>query len=310
MPMSSTDQNLQVITPQLCECLGAEVIAVRTLPASLPPDRPARAYRLVLTDGRVVKVRKIEPQVDAPMVARILAAMHDPGFADLLAIVDGMLVEEWIDGAEVADPPSNDVLAQAGDLLGRLHALDRLDDVPLRHIAPTSADRQRIEHDLEVVVRAGALDAQIGQRLRAAAIACDPGAALVGACHRDFCGENMVLDQHGRLRVIDNETMAIAAFDFDLQRAAYRWRLAAEQWKVFLRAYRVHREPSLTERDTFFWRLRAVTLSAAFRVGRRLPSAAVPLAELRALSERAERFDDASVDVLAQSGKLRSKERP
>ena len=266
--------------------LGAGV--VETSPLLSAGETVPRVYRATLADGRVVKARRIEDDVDGAMVARILAALNDPAFARVLLARDGALIEEWIDGVPLPDPPGGDVLAQAGDLLGRLHALERLDGVPVHGMVPTTRDLWRIEHDLEIVVRAGALGEAIGRRLLAAAVDCDPGETPVGVCHRDFCGENMVLDRHGRLRVVDNERMLVAPLDFDLERTAYRWGLAAAAWAAFLRAYRVHREPPAKDDVAFFWRLRAVTLSASFRVERGAASAAIPLAELRKLYVGAE----------------------
>jgi Ser/Thr protein kinase RdoA (MazF antagonist) len=274
------------LAPELpAEVLGCEVIEAVPLSSSLGPGATPRVHRVALADGRVVKVRRTDEHVDAPLVARILAALRHPAFAPPLALHDGALIEEWIEGAPLDDPPGDDALAQAGDLLGRLHALESLDGLPLHDMAPTARELWRIEHDLEIVARAGALERETARRLLARAVECDPGAALTGVCHRDFCAENLIVDGRGRLRVVDNETVTIAALDFDLQRTAYRWALPAERWAVFLDAYRAHREPPDDGDAALFWRLRAVTLSASFRVTRGAPTAAAPLAELRRLGE-------------------------
>lgn len=275
------EPDLGVSHSTLNERLGTEVVEVRELPSSSTPGTTARAHRVVLADGRVVKVRRLEAHEDAALTARILAAMDDPRFARLLDSWDEVAIEEWIDGQPLADPPGDDVLRQAGDLLGRLHARDNLDGAALHRMAPTTRDLWRIEHDLATVRRKGGLDAGIARRLLAAAVDRDPGEAVIGLCHRDFCGENMVLDAEGRIRVVDNASLSVAALDFDLQRTAYRWGLGAERWAVFLQAYRAHREPDLGEESAFFWWLRAVTLSARFRLARGAASAAVPLAELK-----------------------------
>jgi Phosphotransferase enzyme family len=250
----------------LSERLGAEVIEVRPQSSSSGLGTTPRVHRVALADGRVVKVRRLDDH------------------SDLLECWGDTLIEEWIDGQPLADPPGDDALAQAGDLLGRLHARERLDGVAVHRTVPTTRDLWRIERDLAIITSAEALDAETGRRLLAAAVDCDPGETMIGMCHLDFCGENMVLDRRGRLRVVDNATMSVAALDFDLQRTAYRWGLAAERWDVFLRAYRAHREPHLTDQSALFWRLRAVAVSARFRVAGRAASASVPLAELSRLS--------------------------
>src|SRR5690606_4751555 len=63
--------------------------------------------------------------------------------------------------------------------------------------------------------------------------ALDPGHAPAVLIHLDFCTENMVVDAHGALRVIDNEQLEIAAAGLDLARTFCRWPMPDAAWERF-----------------------------------------------------------------------------
>jgi Ser/Thr protein kinase RdoA (MazF antagonist) len=271
----------------LRSALGAEVLELEPI-STLRRPGPARvAYRLATADGRRFKLRVLASPEDAARIERILHALDEPRFSRVLGRCGPVLLEEWIEGQPLSEPPPPATLAEAGDLLGRVHARRDLDGSALHERESTSSHRERIASDLQTLVELGSLPAPAAQRLVDAAAAGDPGQAVTGLCHLDFCGENMLLDARGGLHVIDNEHLAVGALDYDLQRCLSRWALAPAARAAFLAAYAAHRDPELPAAAAFFWRLRSASLSACLRVRLGLERASVPIGELARMADEA-----------------------
>jgi len=272
----------------LAAWLGAEVAELAPAGAEPWPGAGCRTWRVTLADARRFKLRRLRAVADGGVVSTLLrefAASGAAGAARFAGVVDqrgDLLLEEWIDGEPLPDPPPDALLAEAGDLLGRLHAHGRAPGARRADLVPTAAHRASIERQLGDLRAAGALSAATAGRLREAGRAWDPRETEAGVTHRDLCADNLLVGRDGHLVVIDNETMLTGPLDFDLARSDYRWPLAPEQRACFLRAYAAHRDPCTEPAAARFWRLRALTLSACFRLRQAgLAAAAVPLAALR-----------------------------
>jgi aminoglycoside phosphotransferase (APT) family kinase protein len=274
------DARLAGALAPLIRTLGSGVTEITPISKLQRHSSLLGAYRVSLADGRTLKLRLLPAPELGQRVKRILLGMDDSRFARIVGRHGRALVEEWIEGAPPADPPHAETAAEAGDLLGRLHARRSLGGLALHASAPTTAHRQHIESDLSLLVDVGRLDASTAKRLVAVAAAGDPGEAVTGIGHFDFCGENMIVDTCGRLRIIDNEHLAIGPLDFDLQRSLHRWGLPPHSRAAFLGAYAAHRGPELGAARACFWRLRSVAKSACVRVRLGHESASEPLAEL------------------------------
>ncbi len=125
-------------------------------------------------------------------------------------------------------------------------------------------------------------DASLAREL---AGALDPGATVAGLCHGDFCAENMLLATDGRLRVIDNESLAVAPIDRDVARTFVRWPMSAAVREAFLDGYAARRDPATALRHERFWRLCVSVRSAHLRAVRKRMDATAALAEIAALLE-------------------------
>jgi Ser/Thr protein kinase RdoA (MazF antagonist) len=125
-----------------------------------------------------------------------------------------------------------------------------------------SSDRPR--EDLAALVDARRVATDTAARLAAELEALDPGGSAPVLIHRDFCGENMVIDRAGCLRVIDNEWFAAGPAGFDLGRAYCRWPISQPAWERFLGGYRALApiEPSVLR----FWQLAVAIWSARIRL--------------------------------------------
>ena len=196
-----------------------------------------------------------------------------------------MLLEEWIDGAELGDGcPSAARIAEAGALLAGLHARTTLIGETLLERRDTQDWRARSEADLQSLTDASALDAAAADRIRAELEALDPRRALFGLIHSDFCGENMLIDGVGRLRVIDNERLRVDALGFDVARCWYRWSLPPAAWEDLRSAYAGALRCSEPLDAFAFWQRVVLVKSAALRQRIDPTRAHVPLDRLRELA--------------------------
>jgi Ser/Thr protein kinase RdoA (MazF antagonist) len=229
------------VVPQLSEAIHAALAAHGWTPrrAALVSPLGARkgrrgAYRIEDDAGRVVKARQFEDADTARRVFELRAGL-EAAFAPALARHDTVILEEWIEGVPVAAGDWDRWVEPAGALLGRLHAR------PLPpYAATTTSTRAWIEDaasDLETLGTARALTSAEVARLRAAIGAHDPGTARTALAHLDFCADNMVVDGQDRLRVIDNELLAIRPPGLDLARTFHLWPMPAAAWARFRGGY-------------------------------------------------------------------------
>ena len=190
------------------------------------------AYRVTLEDGRTVKARHFGSEAAARRALELQAGLEE-AFACAVAQDGPVLVEQWIEGIPLNDIEAAARADEAGGLLGRLHS------TPLgacaASVVATGPWRQAAESDLALLGGATDLGARDVEMLRAEIARRDPGSAPAVLIHKDFCVENMLVDRHGRLRIIDNEQLEIAPAGFDLGRTFHRWPMADATWTRFLR---------------------------------------------------------------------------
>jgi thiamine kinase-like enzyme len=266
------------------ERAGLRARSVHAL-ARIEPAASGRAvFRIELEAGRRIKARRLDDEATARRLFEIRAELP-PAFAPALCRHGRVLLEEWIEGEELADVrPSDAQVSEAGTLLAQLHARETLAGAALHAWRSTQAWREQSEQGLASLVAGAALDAQAARGIGAALARCDPQRALVGLVHSDFCGENMLIDGAGRLRVIDNERLRVDALGFDVARSWYRWALPTPAWEIFTSSYATgmpFREPL---ENLGFWSVVVVVKSAVLRLRMDPGRAHVPLARLRAMA--------------------------
>jgi aminoglycoside phosphotransferase len=234
-----------------------------------------RAYRVELEDGRTIKARWLESEETCRRLVALRTGI-DAAFAPVIGHHGRVLLEAWIDGAPLSALDADVRADEAGALLGRLHATD-VDDLPAT--LPTHTWRQRATAELAALAQARVLDDAAVATLAAELRRRDPGSAAVVLAHRDFCAENMLIDRHQRLHVIDNEWLAIAPAAFDLGRTFSRWPMPDGVWRRFIAAYRsaARFDPG----PLAFWTIVAAVKSARIRLREGPDRLAVPLAVLR-----------------------------
>ncbi len=283
------DANLAFILDAVRAALARRGWAPSEISVLSPPSARKRGratFRVALEKGgtvEAVKARWLESSAEAARLFAIRATL-DEAFAPPIVADDRLLLEVWIEGARVAalggDPTSGAIAEEAGAILGRLHAHPI--DAARAHTS-TARWRHDAESDLAALSAAGRLTRSDVAVLAATLAANDPRHTALALVHRDFCGENIVRDARGRLRVIDNEWLEVGPAGFDLGRSQCRWPMDARTWRRFLAGYAS--ATPLDEPSLAFWQVVAALWSARIRLGS--PHVAEPLAVIQRLAREA-----------------------
>jgi thiamine kinase-like enzyme len=257
------------IERELAAVLAARNLSARRLGVVSPLGRAKGvrlAWRIDLADGTTLKLRHFGTSHDAERHLE-LRALLEPAFAPAIAQWDGFVVEQWIDGEPLGDDDAERRAEEAGALLARLHRTALARDVAADvDTAPWVA---RAHADLERLVAAVALAEGDARKLRVEIDRRAPRFARATLVHLDFCAENMVIDREGRLRVVDNELVAVRPAALDLGRSFHRWPMPRDLWARFFASYRraSHEAPE----PTGFWRIAAALTGARVYVERGAP---------------------------------------
>lgn len=203
------------ITDEIEDALRRQAFAARRLVLVSPPSARKRGrcvYRVDLADGRTLKARRLESAAAARHLVALRAGI-DAAFAPVVARHDAVLLEAWIEGTLLTalDPEAR--AAEAGALLARLHATTVA-------TAATALDvgalRDRARAELGTVAATGKITAAERASLARLLERHPPSVAASVLVHRDFCAENMLVDPQGRMHVIDNEWLDVAAAPDDV----------------------------------------------------------------------------------------------
>ena len=234
-------------------------------------------------DRGIVKARLLENEPTARQLAAFRRELSDD-FTPLISQCGRVLLEEWIDGDPLPDMPESRWVTAAGGILGDLHARPTLGHRMLHEVCPTADHHISAQKCLRRIATMGALREKDVARLEQILRQYDPLQTTYGLVHLDFCGENMVIDRAGRLRVVDNERIGLNSICADLARPWYRWALPAPEWDSFCSAY-ASRLPFPNPLDSFpFWKIVAIARSAELRLLAYPEKAYVPLGYLKALA--------------------------
>ncbi len=234
---------------------------------------------LDLAGGRRIKARLLEDHRTAAALCALRAGLPSD-FAPVVARSGRVLLEEWIDGADLARTRARArCLADAARLLAGLHATRTVAGRAIRALRRTTPWRRESEERLRRLCEDGLLPVAHANVLRRVLAAHDPHRTRTGLTHSDLCGENLVRDRAGRLRVIDNERLGLRPFGYDLARTRYRWGLDQKAWSAFLAAYS-RRHPATARRASPFWDVVVAAESAMIRRRVDARRAAAPIAAL------------------------------
>jgi len=236
-----------------CSARGYRLVT--TLPS---PHASRCAFRVRLSDGRTVKLRRLSREEDAETLCRLRESLP-VGFVPVLARTKAFLLEPWIEGRRLRGSAEKR-LAQASTLLRALHGARS--PIP----ALPSAYVDEVELGLEELRRARTLSRTSMMQLHDLALGSRPHEVRETLLHLDFCAENIVIAPDDAMWVIDNETVAMGPVPLELARIRHRWRMSDAAWRRFLASYGED-EPAP------FWHVLARLRGAGMRVRKQLPLA-------------------------------------
>ncbi|MBI3800891.1 MAG: aminoglycoside phosphotransferase family protein [Deltaproteobacteria bacterium] len=248
------------------------------------PGYQPSAFRLRFADGRILKGRQFGGITRAVKVEYVLQHVHHQGFPKSVARSGRALLTEWVEGHPLAPAGGNpELLRQCGALQGFMHNVAVPDDSPYQPRDTIQDWHARLEHNLAELLKARVLEKSEARRAFELAVRYAPSSYAVGFVHRDFCGENLIQRPSGDICIIDNETLALDAYDYDLGRTWYRWPMNPAQRQAYLDGYQCYRNAKDFLMHFPYWGIAAVVIAAGFRLQKQTGAASVPLQRLRAL---------------------------
>jgi hypothetical protein len=268
---------------ELLARLGAEAVAAEAITTLHLQGSQCFAYRVTLADGRRVKLRRPSRPERAARAWQLLESIADARFAMVILREGDLVVEEWVDGTPVGESPRPEHVASAAAFLAALHRV-RIDGIDTGQVMSTTAMRDATCSRLEGLRQYALLAGDKETRLSTAVRSLAPTTAATGITHNDLCGENLVVDVSGKLRIVDYDDVAPGFVDLDLARTWYRWELEPTSWEHFLAQYVAEGGTRPAASAFEFWKIAAVTKSAVVRLAASPEQREHALARLRALA--------------------------
>ena len=271
----------------LVETLGSPLVSVSAVTTLSPLCAGSASFRLQLGDGRIMKGRRLKTGETAQKIEYLSQFLDTRLFPRVLARCGEALLTEWIDGQPLTSSQSSpDIMRRCGALHGMLHTRPLPGELSKKCQRVARDWQAKLERSIRDLVRQDALTNQEGERLLDLAATRAPGDIAVGITHKDFCAENILIGAHGDVVVIDNETLSIDAFDYDLGRTWYRWPMTPFQREAYYDGYNQYRNSTGFRTHFAYWLIAVLVRSALFYLEAGTREAWGPLPHLRRLLER------------------------
>ena len=244
------------------------------------------SFRAHLAGRWSVKLRCCFSERQAWELERLRRALADElPLSRILGREGRWLIEEWVEGAALAEPGTA-AAAWAGDLLGRIHSAVPPEGVAPRRLATPAEAREEVESLLASLEAQGALTSTTAAQLRAGIALRAPEQLPLGITHTDLCPENVVRRPDATLVCVDQGAMTLGPIDVDLARLWYRWPMSETEREAFHWRYAEHRDASSFFASYWFHRVLVLARSAWLRLRGEPRRASQPLGLLRAMVER------------------------
>lgn len=246
--------------------LDLEVIECEPVFGSGNDRAGAHSFRLVLADGAWVKAQ-ILPRVEDAMRVETLLAFAGLRFLPLpIGRSESILLLPWIPGEPLDSAVVDPSLAEAaGAMLAAIHQVKPPPECRGENTVVASL-LSRLPRWLDALVQARLLGAPEAALIESTAARFAPPRCAIGLTHSDWCGENLVQAPDGSLCAIDNETLILDAYAFDLARTWSRWPLPPVSWTAFLGSYRACGGDVEGLESFPFWAIMASVTGAYFRL--------------------------------------------
>jgi tRNA A-37 threonylcarbamoyl transferase component Bud32 len=228
----------------------------------------ARAsFRLEFIDGTLFKGRRFESGADAERVDLLSQLLDQRHFPRVVDRSGAALLVEWIDGHPVPSQlPDIDTWRHCGEVMGAMHVLRPSQELEARYGCTAAGWQTRLRANIDELARLRALDKREVQLALGLAGSSAPGDVATGLIHGDFCAENFIETTTGGIAVVDNETLSIDAYAYDLARTWSRWPMHRRHVQAFYEGYHRYRESTDFREHFLFWIIAVLTEAAVFRM--------------------------------------------
>jgi len=278
----------------LVSTIDSPLVDVTPLAGMGYPGYQPSAFRLRFADGCLLKGRRFGSASRAATVEYVLQHVDHPGFPKVLARSGKTLLMEWVEGQPLNSADCTlEGLRQCGALQGVMHCVQVPEGSPYQPHDPIQERHAKLKRDLTVLAETRVLNESEAQHSFSLAMRYAPRDYAIGFVHRDFCVENLIRRPSGDMCVIDNETLAIDAYDYDLGRTWYRWPLRLWQRQAYLDGYQRYRSAKDFLAHFPYWGIAAVVGAAVFRVQKHIQATLPPTRMLRLLLHDLEQGGDA-----------------
>jgi hypothetical protein len=269
----------------LIDAVGVPVVEVCQVTTIPPADGQRGSFRVTFADGQILKARLLRTPGDVERVTRLSSLLDPRFFPPVLARHGRAVLTRWIPGISM---PGGNWTAADLRACGRVHA--SIHRLPVPADAPDSCrspvrSEQRLERLLDELVARGMLDACQANAVQYLTDAAAPPRQSTAICHRDFCGDNIIIGAAGEVCVIDNEGLAIDSPEYDLARTWYRWPMTTDEQRAYAEGYGAHEHVARFAAHFLHWALIVLVESVAYRMRVGAASVRLPLKRLARLLE-------------------------
>ena len=281
-----------------------ELIKILKLPVTgttplttLPSGSKRACFKLDLADGRILKARIVDTDADGARIEYLTSLLDRRHFPKLITRRGCVLLTEWANGASLAglNWPLH-LLNTCGSLQGSLHTVSVPVEQTRGEVRSSLKRHGELEKRIQTLENSRIIEEHECRNLKELARVHAPEEFDVGLVHGDFCSDNIVVDGHEHVHVIDNETLAIDAYDYDLARTWYRWPMSSIQSKAYFHGYGHHRSLETFLAHFPYWAISALVDSALFRLRCEPRELSTPVERLRNLLKNLrDRTDFASI---------------
>jgi thiamine kinase-like enzyme len=285
-PRSAPTERLGPDLRRLIAGLDAPVLRIEEITGLPSPVLARRTFRVALTDGRVLKGRRLEDEQHAVRMVLLRTRLPDDRFSRIVAAGGAAVLEEWVSGRDLTEADAVDpaLLRWCGETLAVLHSADPPRRIPGTWSLSMRQTADELTMHLRALVETRSLGRRLARRLRQLAAEHRPVAASLVIVHRDLWWRNVVRTDGGDWRVVDNASLNVAAAALDIARTRHLWPMSGGGWAAFLAGYATAADAAVYLDHALFWDIVVLAEVATFRRGGRTAGVRGSLGRLRALA--------------------------
>ena len=248
------------------------------------------AFRLKFEDGLIMKGRRMFSASHASKVAYWIESLKSPMLPAVQGRYKSALLLDWVPGTSIEPCSSFDSRTHGvcAEFQANLHCTTDpgISSTPPRFTLEELGNR--LADNCSALYSHGLLDKadtrQLSELAKTDQIQC--ATSLV---HDDLCGENLIRDPVGNVRVIDNEGLGVGFAPIDIARTVYRWQMDMDTERLYLQHYESVCPADEFRNNRSFWIASVLVESACYRMKGTNNSRNIPIRAIRRLLRNAGR---------------------